>query len=92
MKDLCLMCMKNESCNNVHSIFYCQESSKTVAKYQRMKKLIQEWKMMKNFKNCKWCFVSQMWCNQWEKNESEEKEWRLKTRETKCKYTNMMLR
>lgn len=91
MKELCSICMKNESWSNVHLIFYCQKLNDTVAKYQRMKKLIQEWKMMKNFKNCKWCFMLQTWCNWWKENESEEKEWRLKIRERKCKYMNMML-
>lgn len=91
MKELCSMCTKNESCSNVYSIFYYQKLSETVAKYQRMKKLIQEWKMMKNFEDCTWCFVSWTWCNWWEENESEEKEWRLKTKEIKCKYMNMML-
>ena len=91
MKELCSMYTKNKSCSNVHLIYYCQELSETVAKYQRMKKLIWEWKTMKNFKDCRWCFVLQTWCNRWEENESEEREWRLKMKETKCKYINMML-
>ncbi len=91
MKELCSMCTKNESDSNVHSIYYCRESTKTVEKYQSMKKLIRERRTMKKFEGCNWCFVSQTWCNRWEENESEEREWRLKAKETKCKYTNMML-
>jgi len=91
MKELCSMCTKNESDSNVHLIYYCRESTKTVEKYQSMKKLIRERRTMKKFEDCNWCFVSQTWCNRWEENESEEKEWRLKARETKCKYMNMML-
>lgn len=35
--------------------------------------------------------MSQIWCNQWEENESKEKKWWLKMKEIKCKYINMML-
>jgi len=91
MKGLCPMCTKNGSRSNVHPIFYCQESDEAVAKYQKMKKLIREWKTMKNFGDCIWCFVPQAWCNRWEENEKEEGGWRLKARETNCKYTDMML-
>jgi len=42
MKELCPMCTENESDSNVHSIYYCRESTKAVAKYQSMKKLIRE--------------------------------------------------
>ncbi len=58
MKELCSMCTKNESDSNVHSIYYCRDSTKTVEKYQSMKKLIRERRMMKKFKDCNWCFVS----------------------------------
>jgi len=91
MKELCSMCTENGSDSNVHSIYYCRESTEAVAKYQSMKKLIREWKTMEDFEGCRWCFVPQAWCNRWEENESEEGGWRLKAKETKCKYTDMML-
>lgn len=34
-----------------------------------MKKLIREWKVMKDFGGCRWCFVPQAWCNRWEEKE-----------------------
>ncbi len=52
MKELCSMCTKNESDSNVHSIYYCRESTKAVEKYQSMKKLIRERRMMKKFEDC----------------------------------------
>ncbi len=42
MKELCPVCTENGSDSNVHSIYYCRESTKAVAKYQSMKKLIRE--------------------------------------------------
>jgi len=91
MKGLCPVCTENGSWSNVHPIFYCQESDDAVAEYQTMKKLIRECKMMKDFEGCTWCFVPQAWCNRWEENEEEEGGWRLKVKETKCKYTDMVL-
>ncbi len=82
MKGLCPVCTENGSDSNVHPIYYCQESSEAVAEYQRMKKLIREWKTMEDFGGCRWCFVPQAWCNRWEENESEEGGWRLKAGET----------
>lgn len=91
MKGLCPVCTENESWSNVHPIFYCREPNDTVAEYQTMKKLVQEWKTMEDFGGCRWCFVPQAWCNRWEENEKEEGGWRLKAGETKCKYTDTVL-